>query len=318
MNTDKLMQYFFIIAAVISILDGAFQVSDQMQSVKFVVLIVSGLFVGLVCHDRQKDFMLSSFVIVITGYIMIQLLGPGLFIQGIGLMLLNFMAFLAAAAVTVAFQVLGTSIAPSLQVSAPEVELKKIKKLNEQEIQHLTFQKTWGTIILVAVAVTFVILLAEFFFDVAEYRQIIFVADIIVTLLFIIDLVILYREAKSFKEFIGNNIFDVIAAIPFFGAASALRAIKVVRAFRIIKILRSSVKVSKVLKVSKTAKLFSEESYFNTVEKDGKLHTTSKHYSQKLKQRLHLRHQEWQQAHLLSSCFFVLWIFSFEQVVLSS
>ena len=268
MNTDKLMQYFFIIAAVVAILDGAFKVNQEMQALKFVVLVIAGIVVGIFCHERQRDFMISSFVIIVTGYILTQLLGYVLFVQGIGLMLLNFIVFLSAAAVTVAFQVLGDSIAPSLHRVSPEEEYAKLKKLSEREIEHLSFQKIWGTVILIAVALTFIILLAELFYDVSDYKNAIVAVDIVITLLFIVDLVILYKEAGTFKKFVTRNIFDIIAAIPLVGF---LRAIKIIRAFRIVRVLRASVKVSKAMKVSKTAKLFSEESYFNTVERHGKV-----------------------------------------------
>ena len=56
MNQQKIGQYFFILASVIAILDGALTLDESMQSLKFAILIVAGAVVGLLRHENQKEF----------------------------------------------------------------------------------------------------------------------------------------------------------------------------------------------------------------------------------------------------------------------
>lgn len=260
MNTEKVTQYFFIIAAVVSILDGAFSLSESMSAIKLVVLILCGLIVGMMQTSHEKEFLLAGLAVVITGFVLVELLGNYLFLEGLGLMLVNFIVFLAAALLVVGIQQIGTILTSPL----PDQTSKKKNpmKMSHQEIQDETFQRVWGIILLVCVALTFIILLGEMFFDVGMYQPIFNVVDSFITIIFIVDLFVLYHHSKGMEDFFKNNIFDIIAAIPTVGA---LKGLKIIRAVRIIKSLKNGFKATKLVKMYKTSKFFSEGSYFNHI-----------------------------------------------------
>ncbi|MCA9477716.1 MAG: hypothetical protein KC535_01050 [Nanoarchaeota archaeon] len=267
MNVEKISQYFFIIAAVVSILDGALSLSESMKAIKFIVLILAGIIVGVLKHTEEREFLISGVAVVVTGYVLVQLLGTYFFIEGLGLMLLNFIVFLSSSLVVVGIQQVGGSLTfPELFHEEPEKK-KNPMNMSHQELKQTTFEKVWGIIILVAVAFTFIILLGEMFFDIGPYQQLFSTIDIIITVLFIIDLIILYEKSKGFKDFVKHNIFDIIAAVPTVGV---LRGLKIIRAVRVIKSLNKGLKTTKLVKMYKTSKFFSEESYFNKIEEKKK------------------------------------------------
>lgn len=267
MNTQKISQYFFIIAAVISILDGAFPLDETMNSVKIMFLLVAGTLVGILRHDeKEKEFILAGVAVIFTGLIFTQLMGTYQILENFALMIVNFVIFLSTAVIVVGIEIIAEIVA--LTPNKPKVQ-KHIGNVSEEELKKLTFQKIWGTVILVAVALTFILLLAESFFDVGNFQSIIIVLDGAITVLFIVDLIILYNDSKNFGDFVKNNVFDIIASIPTVGI---LRALKLFRAIKIIKLMKVTKvsKASKLSKLYKTSKFFSEESYFNKVN-DGTL-----------------------------------------------
>lgn len=275
MNLEKISQYFFIVASVVAILDGAFPLSESMSAIKLVVLILSGIIVGALKHTQKKEFLISGLAVVVTGYVLIELLGSYFFIEGIGLMLLNFIVFLSSALVIVGIHQVGGSLTfPELFLEDEKQKKQSIKTkkqnlidLHHDDIKSQAFERIWGTIILVAVAFTFIILLGEMFFDTSVYASIFQIIDIIITVLFIVDLIILYSKADGFVNFLKTNMFDIIAAIPTVGV---LRSLKIFRAIRVIKILNKGLKTTKLIKMYKTSKFFSEKSYFNNLEDKNK------------------------------------------------
>lgn len=278
MNVEKISQYFFIIAAVVSILDGSLSLGENMSAIKLVVLILSGIIVGVLKHSQEKEFLISGVAVVITGYVLIQLLGTYFVIDGLGLMLLNFIIFLSSALVVVGIQQVGGSLTfPEIHLEVKDEVGKKTKKkstskksaknpmkMTHDELADHTFERVWGIILLVAVALTFIILLGEMFFDLGGYTVAFATTDMIITVIFIVDLFVLYSKSNGFSDFVKRNIFDIIAAIPTLGA---LRGLKIIRAVRVVKSLNRGFKATKLVKMYKTSKFFSEESYFNHVDK---------------------------------------------------
>ncbi len=266
MNQNKLSQYFFIVAAVVAILDGAFELDTTMRSLKFIVLVFSGIVVGALRHHDQKEFLLSGMAVIITGFILTEVLAGTL--ANFSTMIYNFVIFLSASIVVVGIEQIANIITfehkEEKERKEEEKHLKELKKLTPHEIKHLTFEHIWGTIILVAVALTFIVLLAQSFFDVSAYADILLAVEALITVLFIVDLVILYEKAKNFSDFLHKNVFDIIAAIPTMGV---LRGLKLIRAVKIIRGFSKSLKVTKITKLYKTTKFFSEESAFNQLEK---------------------------------------------------
>ena len=269
MEGDKVSQYFFIIAAVISILDGAFELDEQMRALKYMILIVGGVVVGIMRHQKQKEFVVAGLAVIITGFILVAFLQDLYLLESFGVMIYNFVIFLSAATVVVGIeQIAGIiSLAPHLDEELPPAKTKR-QKLTQKEIEEHSFHRVWGTIILVAVALSFIVLLAESFFDVSEYQVYLVAIDGAITLLFIVDLIILYRQAKGFGDFIKHNIFDIIAAVPTVGV---LRLLKIIRAARIVRVFSKGLKLSKTTKLYKTTKFFSQRSYFNQVEQEAEM-----------------------------------------------
>lgn len=265
MSVQKVSQYFFIIAAVIAILDGALTLDESMRSLKFAILILAGVVVGILRHYKQKEFVLSGLAVVITGFILLSFLGELSVLNIIGQMIFNFVVFLSAAVVVVGIEQIANIITEEEEHKDPREEIRRLKKILPQDLQKLTFERVWGIIILVGVALTFILLLAEAFFDVANFAQIILILNGFITVLFIVDLIILYKNSKNFEDFLRRNVFDIIAAIPTVGV---FRTLKLIRAARIIKVLRGTGKVTKVAHLYKTSKFFSKESYFNKVEQE--------------------------------------------------
>ena len=75
--------------------------------------------------------------------------------------------------------------------------------------------------------------------------------DLIITFIFLIDLIFLYRHASGLKDFIKRNWLDIISVIPF---GMAFRLTKLVRTVRLLKLFTRTSKLSKVTKVSKLSK----------------------------------------------------------------
>lgn len=270
MKLEKLSQYFFLLAAVIAILDGAFTLQNEMQSMKFIVLILAGLTVGVLRQSKKESFLIASISVIITGILFTQLLGVYMnMFSGILQMILNFVIFLSAAAFVVGLHFVANILTEERE---PEDETI-VKKEKHLFSLHESFERIWGYVMLVAVALTFIVLLSETFFDVNNYLMIILVVDFIITALFITDLFVLYRHSKGFKDFLRRNIFDIIAAIPTVGI---LRVLKIVRIIRIVKSTSKISKLSKLGKMNKTTKFLSEDSYFNKVKVKSKKQASKK------------------------------------------
>jgi hypothetical protein len=91
--------------------------------------------------------------------------------------------------------------------------------------------KTWDLLNIV-ITVIWLIVFVLYFFVEAKWIDVVLA---IVTIFFVFDLIYIYKNRKSTKDFFKQNWFDIIMLIPFF------------RIFKVGKIVR-------VLKISKTAK----------------------------------------------------------------
>ncbi len=261
MIRKKLVQYFFIIASVISILDAAFPQQVDMQPLKLALLTISGIVVAVLIEERyQQSFLIGALSVLFGSFVFSEFLAESVLLSGLLQMILNFNIFLAAMVIVVGIERVSTLITASHETTVKE-KLADLKKLNKHEV---TFEKVWGTLILIAVATTFIILLAELFFDTNGFLPILLIVDAIISALFIVDLFVLYKKSKNFGDFVKNHVFDIIAAVPLYGI---LRALKIVRAVKIIRgVARGGSHLPKVLKMHKTVKFFSEKSSFNEVQ----------------------------------------------------
>ncbi|MGM5480785.1 MAG: ion transporter [Nanobdellota archaeon] len=268
MNLQKISQYFFIIAAIIIIFDGVFDLSQEMTNVKFIVLILSGLIVGLLKNRNDDRFFLSGIVLALSGYIIFNLLKPYVLFEGLGIMMIDLIIFIAAALFLVALErVLGDiTTYDEHGLDDEKKDLEQFRHYAEREVETKTFEQIWGMIILVAVALTFISLLTQLFFNAGPFLLVLQYVDAFITIVFIADLIVLYLQSKGFKDFVKRHVVDIIAAIP---AVGVLRVLKLVRVFRILKIMKGGAKLGQAVKLYKTAKFFSEESYFNKIENQG-------------------------------------------------
>ena len=260
MSNSKLLQYFFLIAAVVSILDGVFSLQPTMQSVKYVVLILSGIVVGSLIHREHSKVFISGVSYMFGVFLIWQFLGELTFLSGILSMLMNFTIFVSVVLMIVGLEQFVSLITPKLNSkndAKNKSEKKYLKTINNPE-----FERVWSVVILVAVGFTFVIILSELFFSIGGLAKLFYFLDMIISLLFIIDVIILYLRSKNFDEFIRQNIFDVISAIPLVGV---LRGLKLIRAVKIIKLAKVA-KTTKILKINKSTKFFSKKSDFNDVK----------------------------------------------------
>jgi len=260
MSNSKLLQYFFLIAAVVSILDGVFTLQPTMESVKYIVLILSGIVVGLLIREDYSKLFISGLSYLFGVFLIQQFLGKLIFLNGLLMMLVNFAIFVSVILMMLGleqFLSLISSKSNSKNNTKNKSEKKYLKTINNPE-----FERAWSILILVAVGFTFVIILSELFFNIGRLAKLFYLLDMIITFFFIIDVIILYLRSKNFDEFIRENIFDVISAIPLVGV---LRSLKLIRAVKIIKFTKMA-KTTKVLKTNKTTKFFSNKSDFNDVD----------------------------------------------------
>ena len=91
--------------------------------------------------------------------------------------------------------------------------------------------KTWDLLNIVITVIWLIVFVLSFFVD-AKWVDVVL---IIVTIFFVFDLIYIYKNRNSTKDFFRQNWFDVIMLIPFF------------RIFKVGRIVR-------LLKISKTAK----------------------------------------------------------------
>ena len=96
----------------------------------------------------------------------------------------------------------------------------------------------------------------KFNFDLESLRNVYFYVNLVVFGIFMADLIRLWHQADSVKDFFANNWLDVLATIPFGLIATAMGP-----SFEILKLaklskLSSASKMSKVSRISKISKEF--------------------------------------------------------------
>lgn len=263
MNIKKISMVLFIAGVLIAVFSGSFQVLDDMKMIRIIVLIFLGVVVGIlnVSEEQERDFLLASVVFVVCSQAVISLMQKLNLLSNLGVMLTNLVIFIAPAAIIISLKTI------FVFASESDVNFKlDMPKSKEKNV----LEEIWNFLLLLSVAIVFIILILESFFDVADYQTYLDSADVIITIIFVIDLLILFRKSVTFKSFIRRNWIDIIAVIPL---GSVFRLAKVVRAVRIIKILSRTSKItraSKIIKTNRFLKFFSSDSGFNKYVVDDK------------------------------------------------
>ncbi|MFP4111986.1 MAG: hypothetical protein ACLFPQ_03420 [Candidatus Woesearchaeota archaeon] len=261
MNLKKFSMLLFIIGVLISVFSGSFEIVQDMRVVKVVFLIFLGVIIGLlnVNEDQETDFLIACIAFIIGSQAIISVMQNLHLLNNLGIMLTNLMIFISPAAVIIGLK----KIFMFASESDVDLRIDPPKKIEKNKLEQF-----WDIVLLVSISFVFIILILDSsFFDVSNIREFIDTTDFVINIIFVIDLVVLYRKSRGFVDFLKINWIDVIAVIPL---GSLFRVAKVIRAVRIVKILSRGSKVSRIAKVSSSTvktnrffKFFSNNSGFN-------------------------------------------------------
>jgi len=262
--------YFFIFGAIIALFDLAFETPTHLQGTKLFILLITSIGVGIIniASEQKYKFMVSALAFSLFMYLFTDILQQYLIAinstfpwENLMMMFTDMVLLVLPAGVIVAL----TEI----------VEIMSIAKNDEHHYRHLhepmkkNFQKIWDQVVILAVAVALIVFVLPLTFDVAKYENILIILDSIVLIIFVFDIFILFRRAKTFKEFIKHYWIDIIAILPF---NAIFKTAKLFRVSRVIKIaaksseLSKAAHASKLIKANKTMKYFSAEKKFHKKE----------------------------------------------------
>ncbi|MBU0535554.1 MAG: hypothetical protein KKE20_01210, partial [Nanoarchaeota archaeon] len=245
-----------LFGALIAILGGSFTFIPETQKMTFLFLIILGAFIGImnISMEEEHGFLVAGGALIIASLAINSLLSNYLLLDVIARILNNFIIFIAPACIVVAFRVIIE------YASQSEWSFKKEERIAVQLYKHLNHkERIWDSIVLFAVAITFILLVLQLFFKVDGYSSMIIIVDVIVIAIFFADLVVLYRRAQDFKKFMKTNWMDIIAVIPL---GMVFRITKLIRFIRILEHMSWTHKASKINKVNRPAKFFSESRDF--------------------------------------------------------
>lgn len=250
----KMNVFLFIVGIILSVIGGVLEFSPPFSQISAIVIIFIGLLIGLLNINvtEEAGFLLSSLVFITSVFFILPYLKAHLILVNAANILENF-AVLTASATTVVSLRWVFNFASTLDHTAHKEHVKHLPK----------FEKYWGVVMLFFVAIVIVQVVVESFFDVASYKNYLMILDYVVLGVFVIDLIIIYIEVKSFKEFLKTAWLDIIATIPFslipVANLQIFRSLKVVRVFKIIKLQ----KAAKIARANRAFKFFSDKSKFN-------------------------------------------------------
>jgi hypothetical protein len=268
---EKISMVVFLFGVLIALFSGSFQVLEHLRLVKTIVLVLFGIVIGLlnISKDEERGFMLSTIVFVVCSKLISSSMQDLALLSNISLMLNNLVLLVSPAAMVIALK--------NVFVFAYKSEIDMSIEVNSKK--RMTLEIIWDVILVVSVSFVFIILVLETFFNVENIQNILNITDICINVVFVIDLIILFRKSSSFNGFVKNNWIDIIAVIPlgpFFQAIKLIRAIKIVKIISSTeKLLRGAEEAAKVGKASarvtrsnKLFKFFSDDSGFNNYVSD--------------------------------------------------
>ena len=252
----RIGMYFFIIGALLSVLDGAFIASEDMRGLIYVLLIFFGLFAGIlnVTEDEEHHFLVSgaSFLLVILAFNMLFAGAPVLHI--LTRFLQNAVAFVGSMILVVAIKTVLEFGSQNYRVSPQESMDERTGVLDDWQLSKKL--KIWHFIVFLAVCLTFIIILLSLplYAVPAEFLAALYILEWVVIAIFVVDLVVLYRQEDGFGCFLRNCWVDIIAAIPVPGIFGAFKIVRIARIARIARMAR----------VTHSLKFFSKKSGVNT------------------------------------------------------
>ncbi len=243
---NKISFVFFIFGVVISILAPFIPFVQYSEELKILILLVVGVFAGLfnITKIDQKDFLVSGGVYVVVVAIFPDLMN-GLYLTKLVGILQNIAIF----------------IFPGVIFSALSIIFDKIHIRDNRKVEYkdITADHAWTFVVFAAVIVVFVQIILEFFFETANYTNLLLIMEFVTFAIFLIDLFVLYFRHKNRSQFFKDCWLDIIATIPF----SYLKVTKIFRAFKIVRGVSKASKAAKFIKIHKGLKYFSRKSDFN-------------------------------------------------------
>ena len=254
MVIKRLSMVMFLLGALIAILGGSFSFIPETETITIITLIILGSFIGImnISMEEENGFLIAGGVFIIASLAIIDLLSKFLLLDIIARILHNLIIFLAPACIVVAFRVIVE------YASQCEWSLKKEEKAAVQIYRGLTHkERLWDATVLFAVALAFIILVLQLFFEIDQYQRIIAIIDGIIIAVFFVDLMILYSRVHDFRRFLKTSWLDIIAVIPL---GLIFRLTKIVRFVRILERMSKAQKAVRMSKMNRPSKFFSESS----------------------------------------------------------
>lgn len=241
----KLGMYLFIVGSLLAVLAGAFPLTDDMHNFALIALVFLGVFTAIlnITDDEEHGFLIASAAFLLLILVFKSMDSNPLFAALSG--------FFQYSTIFVGSMMAVSSLKLVVEYGSQNYGKNPLEDADEvgDHLDHLFLtkqEKYWNILVLVAVAISFIMVLFELFFG-AGYAGIFFGLDILITIIFLIDLYYLYKKESSFTNFIKFCWLDIVATIPFYGI------------LRIAKLARL-MKFMKVVKLHKTLKFFSNKS----------------------------------------------------------
>ncbi|MBR9702890.1 ion transporter, partial [Candidatus Woesearchaeota archaeon] len=251
----RLGLYFFTFGALLSILAGAFKLGEGMHDLVLVILIFLGVFSAILNIDEEEEmgFLIasSSFLIAIITFDIVLASHP---------LVLLLARFFEVSTFFIGSMVAVVGLKTIIEFGSMNTTRDPLKHADEVDdsIEALMFspaERFWNIMVFIAVAVSFIAVLLEVFFEPILFAVLFVLIDAVITVVFLIDLFVLYRKENGLVSFLKNCWLDIVATIPLsylfgFQHLSLFRAAKLVRLIRL----------QKFLKLNRTLKLMSKKS----------------------------------------------------------
>ncbi len=268
MFMKKLSIFFFIIGSLTAIFSTAYNILPGMDYAVTLILIIFGILVGIVNISKKQEtkFLLASIGFMVVLWFMKTEILPQYGLIYFGNAARNLMIFAGSALFSVAVRIFIRTASEGPYEENDKGELLKGKDL--------AFDIVWDNIVFVAIALVFILLILEQFYDVSHIYNIIITIDFFVWVIFVVDLIYLYINSRSFMQFVRSSWLDIIAVIPlstsFYKVTKAARLVRSINAFSKASKAAKAQKATKLVRSHKILKYFSKESGFNKVMKKKK------------------------------------------------
>lgn len=244
--------YFFTVGALIAILAGAFELSATMYDGVLVLLIFLGVFSAIlnVREEEELAFLVASSAFLVMVFSFKFLLGHHELIQAMS-QFFDIVTFFIGSMLSVV--ALKTVFEFGSQRDLDAIDHADAVEADLDSMFFSRRQRIWNFIIFLAVALTFIVILIEVFFNPPNLGTFFTGFAVLITFIFAIDLVVLYRQEGSMKKFVKNCWLDILATIPFFLIVQGVEALQIVKFARLVRI-------SRFIKLNHTLKFMSDRS----------------------------------------------------------